>query len=276
MDVARAEADGLLALDAGDLFMPPVNRAPGLLPPDPGEVERRGRLLAAAMGRIGVAAFTPGERDLALGLPTLRRLLGGAKIPAVAANLYDRKGRRVFAADRLVEVAGLKVGLFGVIGAMPEDAEQWKAWCLEARDPVAAARAEVASLRARGAAIVIALLHVGAITETRQLLAAAPGIDWAVLGHTGMNLDEPELAGGARMLEAMTMGKHIGRLDLHIVGGDATGVIDRGRRAQLATILADHQRQLADTRQRAAETPAGPGQEALRKYHQGRVAELEK
>jgi hypothetical protein len=277
MDGARAEADGLLALDAGDLFLPPANRGPGLLPPDPGEVERRGRLLAAALGRMGLAAFTPGERDLALGVPSLRRLLGAAKIPIVSANLFDRGGRRVFDADRVVEIAGVKVGLFGIIKALPEDAADWKAWGLEARDPAAAARAEVAALRARGATIVIALLHTGPIADTRKLLADAPGIDWAVLGHTGMNLDEPEQAGGARMLEAMTMGKHVGQLDLHIVGGDTTAVVDRGRRAQVATILADHQRQLADTRQRVAETTQ-PGQEqqAMRKYHQQRAATLEK
>ena len=33
-----------------------------------------------------------------------------------------------------------------------------------------------------------------------------------------MNLETPEAAGGARMLEAMIEGKHVGRLDLHVVG----------------------------------------------------------
>jgi len=247
------------------------------LPPDPGEIDRRARLLSAALGRMGLTAFAPGERDLAMGLPALRRVLAEAKIPAVSANLFDAKGRRVFDADRLVEVAGLKVGLFGIIRALPEDADHWRSWGLEARDPAAAARQEVASLRARGAQIVIALLHVGPYPETKKLLEAVPGIDWAVMGHSGMNLETPEAVGGARTLEAMTMGKHIGLLDLHIVAGQTStsGVVDRSERAQVATILADHQRQVADLRQRAAEETK-PEQAPTRQFFATRADEMEK
>jgi hypothetical protein len=224
---------------------------------------------------MGLAAFTPGERDLALGLGPLRRLLASAKIPAVSANLLDAKGRRVFDADRLVQVAGIKVGLFGVIQAIPEDAALWKSWGLEARDPAAAARDEIASLRARGAQIVVALVHTAPYADTKKLLEAAPGIDWAVMGHTGLNLETPEAVGGTRAVEAMTMGKHLGLLDLHIVGGQMTGLVDRSERAQVATILADHQRQAADLRQRAAEATK-PEQAPTRDYFRKRADEMDK
>jgi hypothetical protein len=241
--------------------------------PDEGEVERRARLIAGALGRMGLTAFEPGDRDLVLGPALLRRVLADAKVPTVSANLYDQKGARLFDADRLVDAAGVKVGIFGVIGpASADDAALWKTWGLEARDPAAAARAEVASLRARGAQIVVALVHVGLRDVSKKLLDEVPGIDWAVLGHSGLNIETPEPAGGARMLEAMTMGKHVGRLDLHVVDGDARQFVDRGHRAQVATILADHQRQIADFRTRAVEAP----QPSMRQYFEGRVAELER
>jgi 2',3'-cyclic-nucleotide 2'-phosphodiesterase (5'-nucleotidase family) len=147
----------------------------------------------------------------------------------------------------VVDVAGVKIGLFGLVRALPEDADRWKAWRLDARDPVAAARDEVVALHARGARIVIALVHAGPYEEAKKILQAAPGIDWAVLGHSALNLETPDDVGDARVVEAMSMGKDFGRLDLHFVGesgdGGANGTlrfVDRGRRAQLLAILRDH------------------------------------
>jgi hypothetical protein len=269
IDRVRGESDGVLVVDAGDLFLPAEEKVKGAKPAD-GEVERRGRLLAAAYARMGVAAFTPGERDLALGLERLRRLLAEAKVPVVSANLVDLAGRRPWAADRLIEIAGTRIGVFGVTAASPPDEARLRAWGFVARDPAAAARDEVASLRARGARLVVALVHVGGTPDSKRLLAAAPGIDWAVLGHSGMNLEDPELVtGGARLLEAMTLGKHLGRLDLHVI--DETGpFVDRGARAQLETILADHAGQIAEYEQRvpATENPT------LRAYYGQRLVDL--
>jgi hypothetical protein len=261
----------VLVLDAGDLFLPPLNHAAGLLPPDAGEVERRARLVTAAFARIGTTAFTPGERDLAIGVPLLRRLLGAAKVPVVSANLVDRAGKRLFDADRLVDAAGVKVGIFGVSTPVPEDADAWKAWGVVAQDPVAAARAEVAALRARGAQLVVALLHLGALPDAKRLVREVPGIDWAVLGHSGMSLETPEQIGQARLLEAMTQGKQLGRLDLHLREGGTT-FTDRGERAQLETILADHQRQVEDYRKRV-----GDAKEAsMKDYYNQRLVDLQK
>jgi hypothetical protein len=110
---------------------------------------------------------------------------------------------------------------------------------------------------------VIALVHAASYDETKKILRAAPGIDWAVLGHTAFNLESPDEVGGTRLVEAMSMGKDFGRLDLHIVesgtdagtGEGARGFVDRGQRTQLQGILEDHLRQIDDLRARAAEQP---------------------
>jgi hypothetical protein len=269
LDRARAESDGVLVVDAGDLFLP-VEPAKGGRPLA-SEVERRARLLAAAYARLGVAAFSPGERDLALGVGRLRRVLADAKVPIVSANLVDARGRAPWPADRLLKVAGVEVGVFGVTALSPPDDARLRAWGFVARDPAAAARAEVASLRARGARVVVALVHVGGTPDSKKLLAAAPGIDWAVLGHSGKNLEDPEDVGGARMLEAMSMGKHVGRLDLHFVDASSPFVA-RGARAQLRTILDDHARQIAEYEQRLPTTP----KPELRAYYEQRIADLRK
>jgi hypothetical protein len=271
-DRARAEADATLVVDAGDLFLPPAHWMKGQPPPDPGEVERRARLLAAAYRRIGTTAMTPGERDLALGLPLYTRVTKQAKLPVVSANLRGRDGRLLFDADRLVDAAGVKVGVFGVTAPpTPEDAAAWKAAGIDAADPAAAARERVAALRARGAGIVVALVHVGLPDEDRRLLRAVPGIDWAVIGHSALRFETPESVDGTRMLGVLAEGKELGRLDLHLVGG-GLAFVDRGARAELETILADHRRQLVDYDRRLGETDPA----SLRDYYESRHRDLEK
>jgi 2',3'-cyclic-nucleotide 2'-phosphodiesterase (5'-nucleotidase family) len=237
---ARVDADAVLIVDAGDLF------APADPARDAGDSERGARLMAEVTVRAGLTAFTPGERDLALGVSALRRVAAAAGLPITTANLYGSDGQRLFEADRLVDAAGVKVGLFGVSApATPADAARWRAAGIEVRDPADAAREAVRSLRARGAAVVVALVHVGAPAESRRLVAAVDGIDWVVLGHSGLNLEAPEKVGGARLLEAMSEGRDLGRLDLHLVG-DGLAFADRGERAEIADILADHRRQLTE------------------------------
>jgi hypothetical protein len=96
-----------------------------------------------------------------------------------------------------------------------------------------------------------------------QFLEAVPGIDWAVQGHTGMQLQPPSVVGGARLLDAMPMGKQAGRLDIHVVEG-ATTFKDRGARAQALAIIADHQQQLAELERRAAADKRGEMQDFYR------------
>jgi 2',3'-cyclic-nucleotide 2'-phosphodiesterase (5'-nucleotidase family) len=235
---ARADADATLVVDAGDLFRPQGST---------GETERQADLLAAGIASGGIDAFTPGEGDLAIGVPLLKKVTTSFKIPVVSSNLYGRDGQRLFAADRLIDAGGTRIGIFGVTAPpTAADASRWRADGIVVRDPADAARESAAALRAQGAEIVVALVHAGLPAENRRLVAKisqAQGVDWAVLGHSALNLESPEPSGGARLLEAQSEGKNLGRLDLHVVNG-ARAFVDRNERAEIASILADHRRQL--------------------------------
>jgi 2',3'-cyclic-nucleotide 2'-phosphodiesterase (5'-nucleotidase family) len=274
----RRQSDAVVSVDAGDLFLPADKGDGEEEAREPRALERRSRLLATAYARMGVAAFTPGERDLSLGVPLLTRVLRDAKLPTVSANLIDADGKLLFPPDVIVDAAGVKIGIFGVTAAPTGDADLWRGWGAGARDPIAAARAEVTSLRQRGARIVVALVHVGGPSESQKVIAAVPGIDWVVLGHSGRNLETPELVevqggagAGARELEAMSLGRNLGRLDLHVVSGDGAGVYaDRDERARLRAIRADHEGQLADYKAQLS----GPLDAKTRAYTQQRIEAL--
>jgi hypothetical protein len=262
IDRARADADGVLVVDAGDMLMPAVFHDAMRIAPLATELDRRARLILESYARMGVHAVLPAERDLAVGVAKLRRWLAVLHIPAVASNLLNPDGSPLFERDRLVTVSGIAVGIFGVVEPLPEDDAQWRSWPVRVREPAAVAREEIASLRRRGASMIVALVHLGSTERVRQLLEAAPGIDWAVQGHTQMQLETVDKVGSARRLEAFSLGKLVGRVDIHIVDGSFE-LGDRGDRAQVSTILEDHRRQLADLDRRASEDQT----DGLRAYY---------
>jgi hypothetical protein len=262
IDRARVEADGVLIVDAGDMLLPAWFPPQKSQPPDPGEIIRRARLVLESYARMGIHAVLPAERDLGIGPARLRQLIKSLNVPAVASNLVDSKGHLIFPPDRIVTIAGIPIGIFGVVQPSPQDEAQWRGWEIRATDPTSAAREEIVSLRRRGAKMIVALLHLGDASLARKLLEDAPGISWAVQGHTGRQLETPETVGTARLLEAMTLGKFAGRLDVHVVDGQLS-FSDKGERAEMATIIADHRRQLVDLERRAAEDKT----EQLRDYY---------
>jgi hypothetical protein len=312
VDRTRADGAAVLVVDAGDALLPPVFHAPTPAPsasppsstssssspvrpappvawtaPRGSELQRRADLILAAYARMGMSAagaLLPAERELGLGLPTLMRLLAAHQIPAVASNLSHPDGTPVFARDRLLTLAGVRIGIFGIVVPQPDDAAAWQGWPVRVDDPLATARTEIASLRQRGARVVVALIHVGSNEAARQLLAGAPGVDFAVQGHTQMQTETVDTVGAARRVEALGLGKLVGRLDVHLVEEsptrDASPTLpprftDRGDRAALRTILADHQRQLADLARRAAEDHTNQLESYYRSRREGITAAMD-
>ena len=115
----------------------------------------------------------------------------------------------------------MTIGIAGVTAPpTPEDRQAWRA----PPGSTLAIRPRRCGTRRRRCApaapqLVVALVHVGERADVRKLLDAAPGVDWAVVGHGNMRFDTPEEAGGARLLQGLGNGKELGRLDLHVVGG---------------------------------------------------------
>ena len=169
VDWARLAAGTVVQIDAGDLA-PGAEDDPNLA--DSAARATRTALVLKAYRRMGVDAVTVGERDLALGASALRKLCDEAKVPVVAANLWDGQGQRLFPPDRVVQAGALTVGVFGILdlGATPGSAPLG----VTVSDAATAAREAVTSLRARGARLVIGLFHVaGGEARARAIVAAA-------------------------------------------------------------------------------------------------------
>ncbi len=214
----------------------------------------KAELLLASQAKLGLDGLTPGDGDLAFGLDFL--VAGAAKneLPYVSANLAGPDGTLAFPATRVVERAGLKIGLTGLIGeefALPD------ARIL----PVdAAATAAVAALKAQGVDLIVVLSHLG-LTGDKALAEAVPGIDAIFGGHDRRHQESPAIVGQTAIFQSGSRAKYVGQATFELVPG-ATGWADpKGRedalrqRERTASQVTRYEQQLAEatddaTRQR--------------------------
>jgi 2',3'-cyclic-nucleotide 2'-phosphodiesterase (5'-nucleotidase family) len=81
----------------------------------------------------------------------------------------------------VVDAGGTRVGIFGILYPMSDEERQNKAY-FKSTDAAAAARAAIASLKAQGARVIVALTHQDMPLD-EQLVRDVPEIDLVVGGH---------------------------------------------------------------------------------------------
>jgi 2',3'-cyclic-nucleotide 2'-phosphodiesterase (5'-nucleotidase family) len=210
----------LLQVDAGDSLVGELDRGPKDPAPDPKEIERRANLMAAGLAKVGLDAFTPGERELlTLGPAKVAAMAKKYKLPVLSANLLDKKGKPWFEPYRLIDIAGTRVGVFGINFIAFEDKDKAKAMGFSVGDPLGAAQGAASVLREKGARAVIGLFHVSdGPSDARQIARQVEGLDVQVLGHTPGKRNQRLRGGGKNIafLEADRRGRMIGQLDIYV------------------------------------------------------------
>ena len=242
---ARAEVGASVLLDNGDFLQgsPMGDYATlhgGATAPHP---------MITAMNALGYDAATLGNHEFSNGLQFLMGQIKRAQFPIVSANIAHSLGADPLSDQLLVpptvildrEVAdghGTRQTLrIGIIGLVPPQTTQWDrqqlGGALITRDILEAAAAHVPKLREAGADIVIALSHsgIGAATATPHMenasaaLAALPGIDALVAGHTHQTFPSADFAAapGIDPVRGLLWGKPAVMPGFH---GSHLGVID--------------------------------------------------
>lgn len=167
--------------------------------------------MIAAMNLAGVDAVSLGNHDFDYGLGALSQALAQAEFPALCANISPLGRTAVpFAGWTILHrtltardgtARKIRIGLFGVT---PPQVMIWNepklAGRLTSRGMIPAAAEAVAALRRAGADLVIGLCHsgigrpdAGEDDENATLaIAALPGVDAVVAGHTHDVFPSPE------------------------------------------------------------------------------------
>lgn len=204
----RAEASACLLLDNGDFLQ-------GSPMGDIAARPQSGRRSAihpaiAAMNALGYDAAALGNHDFNYGLRALRQALSRARFPVLAANLRMHQGpaRWTLITRRIADQHGARhIVTIGVIGFLPPQTVDWDqdlTGAIACDDIVETARTALPAMRAQGAQIVIALAHsgIGALEPSPRMehaataLAALPGIDVVIAGHTHEVFPGPHIRAG--------------------------------------------------------------------------------
>lgn len=268
---------------------------------------RRAHPVIAAFNTLGYDAVTLGNHEFNYGVPFLTSALTDARFPVVSANIVTRMGKgplrdQTFVPPyailkrKVVDREGRTHTLrIGVIGFAPPQIEVWDRDQVQGqirmRDIIAAARAWLPRLRARGADVIVALAHTGigpveieeGMENAATALASLPEVDAVIAGHChqafpglgfpaapGVDPKLGLLAGKPAVMPGHS-GSHLGVIDLvltshptgprrwQVASGSARLGVAGGRSNATAPLLRkaigpDHRAALAWSRQVLGET----------------------
>ena len=228
---AQEDGYGVVTLDAGDIAFGTIYSA--FTEIDATEY----RQLALA----GYDAFVFGNHDFDLGLTSLSYMFYNSRIQGnsinpvtntlvdwpinITANIDAGEDKDFSQAlpyighQRyiILEKAGMKVGVFGILGKNAYETSAVKGKLLW-KDPVEVAKQIIPALQKAGVDFIIALSHSGALarenSEDARLATECPEINLIVSGHDHEALAKPFMVGNTAIVSAGANGALIGEVDL--------------------------------------------------------------
>ena len=180
------------------------------------------QIVANLTSPVGYTATSLGNHEFDLGLDNLRGILGSARPPAVCANLRlpDDSARVGWIEPwRVVEVAGLRVGVVGLVEQGTPFITHPDARGLVFEEEVTAlarARAELGEVD-----LLVPLTHCG-VDVDRRLALANPDLPLIVGGHSHTYLREGQRVGETLIAQAGSKATVVGRVDLWLDAGSKT------------------------------------------------------
>jgi 2',3'-cyclic-nucleotide 2'-phosphodiesterase/3'-nucleotidase len=197
MSQLKQDCENCIVLDNGDFLQgAPIcdlvaDGALGLSAPHP---------VIEAMNCIGYDAVGLGNHEFDYGLPFLSQALSRAEFPIVCSNVktaFAPWQEEVLLERTFVDTKGqphnLTIGLFSLV---PPQVREWYRVHFESKAVVSefssAAQERIASLKTRGADLVIALCHAGDVPYGKggdkeplaSEITSIPGLDVVICGHT--------------------------------------------------------------------------------------------
>ncbi len=171
--------------------------------------------MAKIFAHIGVDAVNIGETDLVLGIPVLKEIEKQWDFPFISANLVDASGSPVFQRYVIKEVAGLKVGIFGLISDASEmvaNVEKATGGTARVQDPLEVAADVVAELAGK-VDYVVALAHQKS-TYDWSLARRVEGINLIIGGQDKIKTGNPKKTGSTLMVNAGEKGQYQGLIEI--------------------------------------------------------------
>jgi 5'-nucleotidase/UDP-sugar diphosphatase len=167
------------------------------------------------LSMIGYDAMCVGNHDFDHGIPNLQILLREARLPAIAANLYERgsDARVSFVAPwKIVERGGLRIALVGIVTTVTPEISHPDTRTIIFMEPAEALRRARVELAGK-VDWVLPVTHQG-VEEDRKLAQAHPDLPLIVGGHSHTFLKEGVREGEVLIVQAGTKLSALGRVEV--------------------------------------------------------------
>lgn len=219
----RAENPNTILLDAGDVIQDNSAELFNDQPKSP---------MMVAMNEMGYDAWAMGNHEFNFGIDTFNKVTGQFNSTKLAGNVYKENGERFLPATKIVEKAGIKVGIIGMttplITDFEKDTDHLKG--LVVKNPVDETKKAVQELEGK-ADVMIGLMHMGLDNENSlpgtgvsDIAKEVPQLTAIFAGHMH-KLVKSETVNGVLIGEPDKYGTHVSRIDLTFVKQDGKMVL---------------------------------------------------
>ena len=185
------------------------------------------------MKAMGYKAMVPGNHDFNYGYQALVDFKNQAA-PAngsaegfdiLAANIIKNTGTNDFKGQTILDVDGVKVGIFGIateetkVKSNPKNTEG-----ITFLDPVEVARAQVKSLKDQKVDVIVMIAHVGVddatVVKTTDIAEKVDGIDVIIDGHSHTTLSDGKMVNNTLIAQTGNYLKNLGEINITLRGKD--------------------------------------------------------
>lgn len=161
------------------------------------------------LDQLDCTASVLGNRETHVLQAAFKKKLEGATHPIVCANVRLKNGERAFLRSLLLEVSGIRIGIFGVMVPMVTERMSTQAASAYLWDPPLPTAKSIADELRPQVDVVIALTHIG-LRHDRELAKLCPEIDLILGGHSHDCLYVPEIVGQTAICQTGSHGRYAG------------------------------------------------------------------
>lgn len=198
-----------LVVDAGDTLhgMPIINVSKG---------ENAVKILDA----VGYDFMVPGNHDFNYGTDRLIALGKLSKFKMLSANLLNKSGNTMLTPYEIVDINGMKVGIFGL--CTPETAYKTNpsnVKNVEFKDPIEVSKNMVRELDNK-TDVIVALVHIGldesSTVTSKEIAQKVNGIDVIIDGHSHTDLPEGLVINNTLIAQTGEYDQNLGMVEINI------------------------------------------------------------
>jgi 2',3'-cyclic-nucleotide 2'-phosphodiesterase (5'-nucleotidase family) len=164
------------------------------------------------LAELRCTASVPGNRESHVLQNLFAKKIEGLRHPLLCANLKLKSGERPLPGQLIVEAAGMRIGLIGVMVAMVTERMASQVASAYLWDPPIATAIREAQILAPQVDCLIALTHIG-LRQDKELATKCSLFDLILGAHSHDVLREPVTIGKTAICQTGSHGRFAGRYD---------------------------------------------------------------